>query len=171
MAGIDWSVNIGDDCSATFDGTFDGQGHKLMNLTSTETAQKADGYICTGLFGAIHGNAVLKDFTIENVTINTGDYTGNNVSAVVGFAYNVTGSIENVKVTGSININAPKATGVGAIIGYDYYSPALTVNNCVVAGNAGSTILGKSYVGGAVGYIRLCIPNRSFHLNLKQFLI
>ena len=152
MAGIDWSVNIGDDCSATFDGTFDGQGHKLMNLTSTETAQKADGYICTGLFGAIHGNAVLKDFTIENVTINTGDYTGNNVSAVVGFAYNVTGSIENVKVTGSININAPKATGVGAIIGYDYYSPALTVNNCVVAGNAGSTILGKSYVGGAVGY-------------------
>ena len=152
MAGIDWSVNIGDDCSATFDGTFDGQGHKLMNLTSTETAQKGDGYICTGLFGAIHGNAVLKNFTIENVTINTGDYTGNNVSAVVGFAYNVTGSIENVKVTGSININAPKATGVGAIIGYDYYSPALTVNNCVVAGNAGSTILGKSYVGGAVGY-------------------
>ena len=152
MAGIDWSVNIGDDCSATFDGTFDGQGHKLMNLTSTETAQKTDGYICTGLFGAIHGNAVLKNFTIENVTINTGDYTGNNVSAVVGFAYNVTGSIENVKVTGSININAPKATGVGAIIGYDYYSPALTVNNCVVAGNAGSTILGKSYVGGAVGY-------------------
>ena len=152
MAGIDWSVNIGDDCSATFDGTFDGQGYKLMNLTSTETAQKTDGYICTGLFGAIHGNAVLKNFTIENVTINTGDYTGNNVSAVVGFAYNVTGSIENVKVTGSININAPKATGVGAIIGYDYYSPALTVNNCVVAGNAGSTILGKSYVGGAVGY-------------------
>ena len=152
LTGIDWSVNIGDDCSATFDGTFDGQGHTIKNLTSTETAQKGDGYICTGLFGAIHGGAVLKNFTVENVAINTGDFTGNNVAAVVGFAYQATGSIENVKVTGDININAAKAVGVGAIIGYDYYSPALEVKNCVVSGNGGSAIVGKSYVGGAVGY-------------------
>ena len=152
LAGIDWSVNIGDDCSATFDGTFDGLDHTIMNLTSTETAQKGDGYICTGLFGAIHGGAVLKNFTIENVNISTGDFTGNNVAAVVGFAYQATGSIENVEVTGNININAKNVTGVGAIIGYDYYSPALTVKDCSVIGNDGSAILGKSYVGGAVGY-------------------
>ena len=152
LTGIDWSVNIGDDAGATFDGTFDGQGHTIKNLTSTETAQKGDGYICTGLFGAIHGGAVLKDFTIENVTINTGDFTGNNVAAVVGFAWQATGSIENVHVTGNININAKNVTGVGAILGYDYYSPALTVKNCSVIGNDGSAILGKSYVGGAVGY-------------------
>ena len=152
LAGIDWSVNIGDDCSATFDGTFDGQGYTIKNLTSIETAQKSDGYICTGLFGAIHGNAVLKNFTIENVNINTGDYTGNNVAAVVGFAYKVSGSIDNVKVTGDININAQNVTGVGAILGYDYYSPALTVKNCQVSGNNGSAIVGKSYTGGAVGY-------------------
>ena len=152
LTGIDWSVNIGDDAGATFDGTFDGQGHTIKNLTSTETAQKGDGYICTGLFGAIHGGAVLKDFTIENVTINTGDFTGNNVAAVVGFAWQATGSIENVHVTGNININAKNVTGVGAILGYDYYSPALTVKNCSVIGNDGSAILGKSYVGGLVGY-------------------
>ena len=152
MTSVDWSVNIGDDCNATFDGIFDGKGFTLSNLNSIETAQKADGYICTGLFGAIAGNAVVKNFTIENVTIKTGDFTGNNVSAVVGFALNATGSIENVSVIGDININAPKATGVGAILGYDYYSPALTVNECVVAGNAGSAIVGKSYVGGVVGY-------------------
>lgn len=152
LTGIDWSVNIGDDAGATFDGTFDGQGHTIKNLTSTETAQKGDGYICTGLFGAIHGGAVLKDFTIENVTINTGDFTGNNVAAVVGFAWKATGSIENVHVTGNININAKNVTGVGAILGYDYYSPALTVKNCSVIGNDGSAILGKSYVGGLVGY-------------------
>ena len=151
LAGIDWSVNIGDDCAVTFDGIFDGKGYTISNLTATETATKADGYICTGLFGAIYGNAVVKNLTIENVTIDA-QYAGNNVSAVVGFAYNATGSIENVKVIGDININAPLATGVGAIVGYDYYSPALTVKNSVVKGNDGSAIVGKSYTGGLVGY-------------------
>ena len=154
MTGVNWSVNIGDDANATFDGIFDGKNHTISNLNSAETAQKADGYICTGLFGAIAGNAVVKNFTIENVTINTGDFTGNNVAAVVGFAYNAKGSIENVHVTGNININAPKATGVGAILGYDYYSPTLKVEECSVKGadNNNSVILGKSYVGGVVGY-------------------
>ena len=151
LAGIDWSVNIGDDCNATFDGIFDGKNYTISNLTATETAQKADGYICTGLFGAIHGNAVVKNLTIENVTINA-PFAGNNIGAVVGFAYACKGSIENVKVIGDININAPLATGVGAIVGYDYYSPALTVKNCVVKGNDGSAIVGKSYTGGLVGY-------------------
>ena len=148
---IDWSVNIGDDCAVTFDGVFDGKDFTISNLTATETAKKGDGYICTGLFGAIYGNAVVKNLTIENVTIDA-QYAGNNVSAVVGFAYNATGSIENVKVIGDININAPLATGVGAIVGYDYYSPALTVKNSVVKGNDGSAIVGKSYTGGLVGY-------------------
>ncbi|MBO5704196.1 MAG: hypothetical protein J6R91_06495 [Bacteroidaceae bacterium] len=152
LAGIDWSVNIGDDCSATFDGIFDGKNFTISNLTSVETAQKADYYICTGLFGAIGGKAVVKNFTIENVTINTGDFIGNNVAAVVGFALQAKGSIENVHVTGNININAAKATGVGAILGYDYYSPSLKVVNCSVKGNDNSSIFAKSYVGGLVGY-------------------
>ena len=162
LAGIDWSVNIGDDCNATFDGIFDGKDHTISNLTSTETAQKGDGYICTGLFGAIYGNAQIKNLTIENVNINTGDFTGNNVAAVVGFAYNATGSIENVKVIG-IKINAAKATGVGAIVGYDYYSPALTIKNCEVIGNNDSEITGKSYVGGIVGYAssKIAIANNT----------
>ena len=151
MASADWSVNIGDDCSVTFDGIFDGAGHTLSNLNSTETAAKGDGYICTGLFGAIYGDAVVKNLTIKNVSINTGDYVGNNISAVVGFAYSATGSVENVQVIGDININAPGATGVGAVVGYDYYGK-LTVKDCVVDGNDGSAIVGKSYVGGVIGY-------------------
>ena len=151
LAGIDWSVNIGDDCNATFDGIFDGKNFTISNLTATETAQKGDGYICAGLFGAIYGNAVVKNLTLENVTIDA-PYAGNNVAAVVGFAYSAKGSIENVKVIGAININAPLATGVGAIVGYDYYGPSLKVVNCEVKGNDGSAIVGKSYVGGVVGY-------------------
>ena len=151
LAGIDWSVNIGDDCNATFDGIFDGKNFTISNLTATETAKKGDGYICTGLFGAIYGDAVVKNLTLENVTIDA-RYAGNNVAAVVGFAYNAEGSIENVKVIGTINIYAPSATGVGAIVGYDYACTALKVVNCEVKGNDGSAIVGKSYVGGVVGY-------------------
>ena len=152
MASVDWSVNIGDDCSLTFDGIFDGKGHVIRNLNSTETSAKEDIYICTGLFGAIYGSAVIKNLTIENVNINTGEFEGNNASAVVGFAYNSTGSIENVKVTGDIKINAPGITGTGPILGYDYYSPGIVIKNCEVKGNDGSYIKGAAYVGGVAGY-------------------
>ena len=151
MAGIDWSVNIGDDCNATFDGIFDGQNHTIKNLNSTETAQKSDGYICTGLFGAIYGSAVVKNLVIENVSIDTGDFEGNNVGAVVGFAYSCTGSIENITVKGDIKINASAVSGVGVILGYDY-SGKLTVKDCSVIGNEGSYINGGSFVGGVIGY-------------------
>ena len=150
LAGIDWSVNIGDDCNATFDGIFDGKNFTISNLTATETAKKGDGYICTGLFGAIYGNAVVKNLTIENVTINA-PFVGNNVAAVVGFGYTAKGSIENVKVIGDININAPLATGVGAIVGYGY-SSSLAIENCQVIGNVGSSIVAKSYAGAVIGY-------------------
>ena len=151
LAGIDWSVNIGDDCNATFDGIFDGQNHVIKNLTSTETAQKGDGYICTGLFGAIYGNAVIKNLTIENATINVGNYTGSNVGVVVGFAYNATGSIQNVKVIGDVKVDAPKATAVGTIVGY-LYNGNLAIEGCEVKANAGSYINAKSELGGIIGY-------------------
>ena len=147
LAGIDWSVNIGDDCNATFDGIFDGKGHTIKNLTSTETAQKGDVYICTGLFGAIYGNAVIKNLTISGATINVGNYTGSNVGVVVGFAYSATGSIENVKVVNA-TINAPEAYAVGAIVGYVYYGD-LNIDECVVDG---ATIVASSEAGAIVGY-------------------
>ena len=146
LTDIDWSVNIGDDCSATFDGIFDGKGYTIKNLTSTESAQKGDGYICTGLFGAIYGSAVIKNLTIDNARINA-EYVGNNAGIVVGFAYSCTGSIENVKVTNS-TLNAAAVTGTGAIVGYDYYGK-LTIKDCVVEN---TNIIGKSYVGGIIGY-------------------
>ena len=147
LAGIDWSVNIGDACNATFDGIFDGKGYTISNLTSTETTQMGDGYVCTGLFGAISGNAVIKNLTIDNANINTGTFTGNNAAAVVGFAWAATGTIENVKVTNS-TINAVKIDGVGAIVGYAY-GGNLTIANCEVTN---TTVNGQSYVGGVIGY-------------------
>ena len=155
MATEDWSVNIGDDCNKTFDGIFDGQGYTLYNLKSTETAQKADGYVCTGLFGAIYGSAVVKNLTIENVNINTGEFTGNNVAAVVGFVYGVSGktvTIDGVKVTGDINIDASGVYGVGAIVGYSYNQGTLNIKNCAVEANDESAITAVSGSGAIIGY-------------------
>ena len=155
MASEDWSVNIGDDCIYTFDGIFDGNGFTISNLNSTETAQKADGYVCTGLFGAIYGNAVIKNLTIENVSINTAEYTGNNAAAVVGFVYDVNGkttTIENVTVKGDVNINASGVYGVGAIVGYSYEGGAVNIKNCKVVANEGSVITATSGTGAIIGY-------------------
>ena len=137
MEGVDWSVNIGDDCGTTFDGVFDGKGHTISNLTSTEKEQKRDGYVCTGLFGAIYKNAQVKNLTFKNATINTGSFTGSNIGIVVGFAYNGTGSIENIKVIGDIKVDAEKTYAVGAIVGYLYYGD-LDIINCSVEANSGS---------------------------------
>ena len=147
MASVDWSVNIGDAADTSFDGIFDGKGKKILNLNSVETAKDPWGYICTGLFGCIAGNAQIKNLTLENVNI-TAEFTGNNVAALVGFAYNCSGAIDNVTVK-NVAINAANATGVGAIVGYDYYSPALKVTNCTVDG---TSIKGAAYVGGVIGY-------------------
>ncbi|MBQ3593797.1 MAG: hypothetical protein II981_00095, partial [Bacteroidales bacterium] len=155
MATEDWSVNIGDDCNKTFDGIFDGKGYTISNLNGTETAQKADGYVCTGLFGAIFGNAVIKNLTIENVNINTAEYTGNNAAAVVGFVYDFNGktiTIENVTVKGDVNINASGVYGVGAIVGYSFEGGAVNIKNCKVVANEGSVITATSGTGAIIGY-------------------
>ena len=155
MATEDWSVNIGDDCNKTFDGIFDGKGYTISNLNGTETAQKTDGYVCTGLFGAIYGNAVIKNLTIENVNINTAEYTGNNAAAAVGFVYDDNGkttTIENVTVKGDVNINASGVYGVGAIVGYSYEGGAVNIKNCKVVANEGSVITATSGTGAIIGY-------------------
>ena len=154
MASEDWSVNIGDDCNYIFDGIFDGKGYTISNLNGTETAQKADGYVCTGLFGAIHGSAVVKNLTIENVNITAG-FTGNNAAAVVGFVYGDSGkttTIENVTVKGDVIINASGVYGVGAIVGYSYEGGAVNIKNCKVVANEGSVITATSGTGAIIGY-------------------
>ena len=153
LSNIDWSVNIGDDFNTSFDGHFDGGNHTIHNLKSTENAQKSDGFICTGLFGAIYGEATIKNLTINNAKISVGEYTGNNIGVVVGFAYMATGSIENVTVSGDVKIDAPNGCNVGTILGYDYYGD-LDINNCKVLANEGSYINTSncSQVGGIIGY-------------------
>ena len=151
MADVDWSVNIGDAADYSFDGIFDGKNFKIKNLNSTETAKDPFGYVCTGLFGCIAGEAQIKNLTLENVSIDA-TFAGNNAGALVGFVWNGSGSIENVTVCGNVNINAPSVYGVGAIVGYSYYNNGFEITNCKVVADEGSNITAKSGVGGIIGY-------------------
>ena len=136
LTGVEWTP-IGQYDQKPFKGTFDGDGKTISNLT-------VSGTYGVGLFGATKDNAVIKNFTIENVTAQGSLYVG----AVVGWAY--TGKeISNVTVKGDIKIDAWWYAGV--IGGNGYLN---TVNNCKVEANEGSYIRGNdgSYIGGIWGF-------------------
>ncbi len=117
--------------SASFQGTFDGQGHVINGLTIERPT--AD-YV--GLFGRTSGA------TIENLGIVGGSVTGNGyVGSLVGNAHDVT-SIRNVYTSASVQ---GLGLRVGGLVGY------LTGGSTI--GNAWATgaVSGAGYVGGLMG--------------------
>ena len=149
LAGINWTPIGSMTADHGFMGNFDGQNNKIKNLTIMNPAVDSDGYAYAGLFGLTEGAAdaenVVKNLTIENVTINT---TGSIVSAAIAYAYYTT--VENITVCGDI-----------AIKGGDYTSGALaytrrctTASNVTVSGNPGSYITGRDTVGGVISDIQ-----------------
>ena len=141
LKGINWTA-IGDPMSEDyvgFAGTFDGQGYTISNLTIDNKA-----YWGQGLFGYnTNKTTTIKNFTIENVNINTEDTSG----AVAG--YFQFGTFENVSVTGDIEITG--AQHMGGIVGNGYYT---NISGCSVVGNDGSSITttSGSFAGGIIGY-------------------
>ena len=130
------------DC--TFDGNFDGKGHKIMNLKiSDNTAANGEAYL--GLFG-ITANNVIKDFVIENVTIES---AGQMVAAAIAYPYYTT--VSDITVSGDITIKGGNYTaGVLAYTGF-----CTKASNLTVAGNKGSTITGATTVGGVLADIQM----------------
>ena len=126
-----------------FNGIFNGNNHVISNLfiKGTQANSSANNY--HGLFGNLNTPAVVKDFTINNATVNGSLYVG----AVAGMAY--TGKeISGITLTGDIKI-----TGywyVGGIAGNGYINE---VKNCTVNANEGSYVKGTgSYIGGIFGF-------------------
>lgn len=150
-----------------FQGTFDGQGHKITGLTNTgfkissvysgrndTTPHEYKEYVF-GLFGSVY-NATIKNIVMANVNIDLAcdekeKVVGDSVGAIVGFAAGdeTTGvTIENCKVLS------------GSIVGYDAVagiigrtdSAKTTISNCenaatVTAIRRASGILGFTSVG------------------------
>jgi hypothetical protein len=152
-----------------FTGVFDGNEHKITNLTINSYGGETRyiGYL--GLFGCIEGpdlypyeyKDVVRNLIIENVTV-----TGNNSDLTVlhnmgGLAgYNSFGAIRNCHSTGTVTRENGDNTAdsFGGLIGYNNYG---SVNNCssavIVSGG-----IGVDNVGGLVGYNNYGIINNCF---------
>ncbi len=113
--------------SAPFNGTFDGRGHKIINLWINRSST---GYV--GLFGFVTSNAVIENVSLINVSVRGNNYTG-------GLVGENAGTVSNSYITG----NASGSKYVGGLVGYNYG----TVSNSYSTGS----VRGNNYTGGLVG--------------------
>ena len=130
----------------SFNGTFDGDGHTISNLTVNDNTPK---YAVAGLFGSVV-NGTIKNLTVKNVNITSTHYA----AGIVAYTSNGP-TIENCHVIGGTIKSTPELVGnaydngdkVGGIMGYS--TKGSTINNCTVEG---VTISGYRDLGGIVGY-------------------
>lgn len=156
-----------------FQGTFDGQGHKITGLTNTgfkiSSAFKGSnsttpaGYseYVFGLFGSVY-NATIKNIVMANVNIDLGcdekeKVVGDSVGAIVGYAAGTNVTIDSCKVLS------------GSIVGYDAvagiigrtYSANTTISNCENA----ATVTAIRRAGGILGFASLQKGATSVEIN------
>jgi hypothetical protein len=118
---------------------FNGQGHKIMNLTYTTT----DSINNVGLFGIVGNDGIIENLGLENVTIFTaGDYVG-------GLAGCNAGQISNCYTSGIVS----GKDQVGGLTGYSYdaviensYSTAEAEGNSYIGGLAGTNMERSSFI-------------------------
>lgn len=137
------------DSGDIFYGSFDGNGNTIKDL-------KVDTTSSAGLFGRINGQAVVRDFTIDDATIIQQDPEGlgsnQGTGTVTGYIQN--SIIRNVNITNSTvelqgNIHT-QSQGVGSVAGYglnagfehiDVSGTTITVNGSDgKASNAGGVV-------------------------------
>ncbi len=160
-----------------FNGVFDGNGHKITNLTINNTST-----FYTGLFACIGEKGAVKNLTLENVNISGTNYIG----GIAGYSLGV---IENCSVGGSINylshngykvfiggivgrmenligqcntevsitcIEAKGGTNIGGVAGYLSGGVSFNPFNISECSTTGDIVCDKTsstvYVGGVFGY-------------------
>lgn len=114
--------------SIAYNGTFNGQGHVIKNLTISN----ANGN-CTGLIGYVGSDGVVKNLGLENASITGGNSTGGVAGALLG-------TVSNCYVTGTVS----GAKNVGGIAGILH---AGTIENCWTD----AAVTADSYGGGLFG--------------------
>ena len=136
---------IGISAEKAFEGTLDGKGFKISNLSISG----GDDY--NGLFGVIGENGVVKNLIINNLDINC---TGSQVGGIAG---RMLGKLENCHVSGTIIAKNNSSGGLaGCSLG--------EIENCTFNGS----ITGYGEVGGIVGFnlgkINKCSANGVFNI-------
>lgn len=115
-----------------FTGTFDGQGHKISNLTVEASAPMG-----AGLFGCAsgteEGEAYIGDFTLENVKVSGGYLVG----GAVGLQF-MNCKVSKVDVTGENLLTGMQ--GIGGVVGtgFDLISDCTAEADILVLGDDGA---------------------------------
>ena len=130
----------------SFDGTFDGNGHVISNLTVIDNTPN---HAVAALFGSVV-NGTIKNLTVKNVNIQSTHYAAGIVAYT---SYKPT--IENCHVIGGTITSTPEIVGtsydngdkVGGIMGYA--TAGSTITGCSVEG---VNITGYRDLGGICGY-------------------
>lgn len=123
-----------------FNATFAGLGHTIAGL-------RLSGSDRTGMFRITGNGAIVRDLQLSTPTITGAYITG----ALVGQAYGNT-TLSNILVSGG-SVTAAGAQHVGGIAGY---TDGGSLTNAYVVG---TTVLGGTQVGGALGRTNMTIDN------------
>jgi hypothetical protein len=145
MADIDMSAysgtqyNIIGNWTTKFTGTFDGDNHKIRNLTYSTTTSVG----WAGLFGFTN-SATLKNVGLENVNLYT---RGSNVGGLVGVGQ--TSTITNCYSTGAVTCSFEATTSVAG--GLVASQSGGTITNCYSAVSVAASDTVFTTAGGLVG--------------------
>lgn len=158
MQGIEWKPW----CNGAyyFNGTFDGQGHKIQNLTIVDTVQETVAVNqkahSTGFIGRLGGGGngakMLCNVTFENANVSGYHCVG------VAVGTNEFGTVDNVCVINSTVTNTHANTEqcgdkAGALIGFCSSNTVTTVKDCSAEG---CTVKGERDVGQVIGTAYTC---------------
>lgn len=138
-----------------FDGTFDGQGHVISNLTIDDLVAYG------GLFGRVSEKGVIKNLGLEQVSITvtgaaaTACYVGG-IAGWMGDNVGSTAEMRNCYVTGSITARLSRGNlYLGGLAGRLDADVSDCFNMASLSGGAGSSSLQSDilYLGGVAGRI------------------
>ena len=138
-----WDVTIGRsdlDEDSKFQGTFDGNGHTISGLYTSDDNSAYYG----GIFGTIGSNGIVRNLNLSSSMLHCKKYSG-------GIAGLNEGTVENCHVTSSVTVTAyaNNVNNLGLIVGLNKG----TVKGCLAEGTlTEDTYLGCSALGGIVGY-------------------
>lgn len=149
LAGYEWTA-IGTN-SKKFAGSFDGQNHKVYNLSVNYLAD-ATAAPYKGLFGYTAGSA-SKKVEIKNLTVEGDIYLTSTKSVSNAYSGGVVGYASHTNLTNvhaNVNVTVKRINGtwnyLGGLVGY------VTSGSIVNCSNAG-TIIGWGHTGGVAGNV------------------
>ncbi|WP_455759873.1 Ig-like domain-containing protein [Cloacibacillus evryensis] len=141
-----------------FDGTFDGQGYSVANMTVS-----SDAYCDAGFFGYVSGDVEIKNLTVIGSVRNTSPgKDGWSVSAgcVAGCALNAV--FKNCRAVGNVTIESASSATAGLVFGG--FDGGCRAENITASGDVTSTVLPNTkepewygyddqqhYIGGIIG--------------------